>query len=60
MVSLALHGGDPMDFFKIHEYSNRIRDDFKKGKLFENLVEKHLLNNPHYLRLYYTPDDKKF
>jgi Zn-dependent M16 (insulinase) family peptidase len=44
--------------FKIHEYSNRIREDFKKGGLFEGLIDKHLSNNPHHLRLYYTPDDK--
>jgi len=27
--------------------------------LFEKLIEKHLSGNPHFLRLYYTPDDKK-
>ena len=36
-----------------------MREDFKAGGLFEGLIKKHLSENPHYLRLYYTPDDKK-
>ena len=59
MVSQSLHGGDPLNLFKINEYSQRIRSDFKKGGLFEGLIDKHLNSNPHFLRLYYTPDDKK-
>jgi len=59
MVSNALHGGDPLSIFKINDFSMKIRDDFKKGGLFENLIDKHLKENPHYLRLYYTADDKK-
>jgi Zn-dependent M16 (insulinase) family peptidase len=59
LVPYALHGGDPLTVFKINEFSQRLRDDFKKGKFFEGLVEKHMLGNPHYLRLLYTPDPKK-
>ena len=51
MVPYALHGGDPLAVFKINEYSARVRDDFSKGNFFENLVEKHLYNNKHYLKL---------
>ncbi len=57
MVPYALHGGDLLSTFKINEFSIRIREDFQKGGLFENLVEKHLKSNPHYLRLLYTADD---
>jgi Zn-dependent M16 (insulinase) family peptidase len=59
MVSSALHGGDLLSTFRINEYSLKIREDFKKGGLFENLVEKHFRSNPHYLRLLYTADDQK-
>lgn len=59
MVPLALHGGDPLDIFKINEFSDRIRSDFEKGGLFEGLIKKHLFLNSHYLRMYYTPDPKK-
>jgi presequence protease len=56
MVPYALHGGDPLSIFKINEYSNRIREDFKKGDLFQGLVQKYLLNNTHKLSLLAVPD----
>ena len=59
MVPYALHGGNPLSLFKINEYSQRIRDDFAKGGLFEGLIDKHLALNPHFLRLLYTADPKK-
>jgi presequence protease len=59
MTPYSLHGGDPLDLFRINEFSNKIREDFNKGDLFESLIEKHLLNNRHYLQLLYTADPKK-
>ena len=59
LVPYALHGGDPLSIFKINEFSAKIRNDYEKGSFFENLIDKHLLNNPHYLRLLYTPDAQK-
>ena len=59
MVPYALHEGDPLDMFKINEYSARIREEFANGGLFEGLIEKHLTKNKHYLKMLYTPDDKK-
>jgi len=59
MVPYALHGGDPLDMFKINEYSARIRADFEKGGLFEGLVEKHLAGNKHFLKMLYSPDGTK-
>ena len=56
MVPYALHGGDPLSLFKINEFSSRIREEFKNGGLFENLINKHLSSNSHYLRLMYTSD----
>jgi Zn-dependent M16 (insulinase) family peptidase len=59
MVPYAIHGGDPLSLFKINEFSSKIREDFKRGGLFENLVNKHLKSNPHYLKLLYTADPQK-
>lgn len=56
MVPYALHGGDPLSIFKINEYSQRIREDFKRGDLFQSLVRKHLLDNTHKLSLLAVPD----
>ena len=58
MVPYALHGGDPLSIFKINEYSARIREDFKKGGLFEGLVKKYLINNTHKLTLLAVPDQE--
>ena len=57
MIPTAIHGGDPLSSFRINEFSERIRKDFEAGGLFENLVDKHLLSNKHYLKLEYTPDE---
>jgi Zn-dependent M16 (insulinase) family peptidase len=59
LVPYALHDGDPLTVFKVDEFSKRIREDFNKGGLFEGLIEKHLIKNSHFLRLYYTPDSTK-
>jgi len=59
MTPYSLHGGDPLDLFRINEFSNKIREDFDKGGLFEGLIEKHLIKNRHYLQLLYTADPKK-
>lgn len=56
MVPYALHGGDPLSIFKINEYSQKIRDDYKKGGLFEGLVKKYLIENTHKLNLLAVPD----
>ena len=56
MVPYCLHGGDPLDLFKISEFSDRIRNDYKKGNMFESLIEKYLLKNNHMLKLQHIPD----
>lgn len=58
MVPYALHGGNPLDIFKIDEFSKKIREDFKKGGLFENLLRKYVAQNPHMLKLLFIPDQE--
>lgn len=59
LVPYAVHGGDPLSLFKIDEYSNKAREDFEKGGLFEGLVSKYLLNNEHHLRMTMAPDSEQ-
>lgn len=46
-----------MSFFKIDEYSRRIRDEFNQGGVFEELIQKYLLDNKHKIRLQLIPDE---
>ena len=59
MLPYALHEGNPLDMFKINEFSARIREEFASGGLFEGLIEKHLTSNKHFLKLLYSPDQGK-
>jgi len=59
MVPYALHGGDPLDLFRINEFSERIRADYAKGGFFESLIQKHMLENPEYLEMRYVADEEK-
>lgn len=45
MVPLCLHGGDPISFFKIDEYSKQVRGEFDKGNVFGDLIDKYFLSN---------------
>ena len=58
MVPFCLHGGDPLSFFKIDEYSKQMRQEFKSGRLFQDLIKKYLLDNNHKLRILHVPDEK--
>ena len=57
LVPFCLHGGDPLSFFKIDEYSSRIRKEYDEGGLFEGLIAKYFINNNHKLRLELIPDE---
>ena len=57
LVPFCLHGGDPLSFFKIDEFSKRIRKEYNQGGLFEGLIKKHFINNNHKLRLELVPDE---
>lgn len=45
MVPLCLHGGDPISFFKIDEYSRRVREEYDQGDVFGDLIDKYFLQN---------------
>ena len=56
MVPFCLHEGDALSFFKIDEYSKKVRQEFDEGSLFQGLIKKYLLDNPHKLRLLHVPE----
>jgi presequence protease len=55
MLSHTLHDGNPLDVFKLNEYSEKIRIDYKKN-LFQKLIEKYFFKNPHKIVLQMLPD----
>lgn len=59
MVPLCLHGGDPFSFFKIDEYSKRVRKEFDEGNVFGDLIEKYFIQNQQSLTLYSFPKTEK-
>eukprot|EP01022_Parablepharisma_sp_SALTPOND_P018942 TRINITY_DN3165_c0_g1_i1.p1 TRINITY_DN3165_c0_g1~~TRINITY_DN3165_c0_g1_i1.p1 ORF type:complete len:1146 (-),score=91.33 TRINITY_DN3165_c0_g1_i1:6051-9374(-) len=45
MIHLALYDSDPFLVFKTTEYANKLREDFEKTRIFQDLVQKYLLNS---------------
>jgi Zn-dependent M16 (insulinase) family peptidase len=56
MAPFCLHGGDPLAFFKIDEFSKRIRSEFSKKETFSGLINQYFINNEHKLKLQFLPD----
>lgn len=56
MLPFCLHHGDPLTFFKIDEFSKQIREDFKNGKVFNDLISKYITKNNFCLKLISLPD----
>lgn len=56
MIPFNLHDGNPTDALKAKQYSKQLRADFKKG-IFEDLIEKYILNNQHKVVLKFTPEE---
>ncbi|KAI8991000.1 peptidase M16C associated-domain-containing protein [Mycotypha africana] len=52
------NGVDPIDLLEINKNIDRLKSELSKGKFFENLIDKYLLNNKHTLTFIMRPDDK--
>lgn len=51
------HGGNPENGLKIHSLFDEVRASQKKNPhYFEDLIEKYLINNPHFVRATLVPD----
>lgn len=58
MLSYTIHDGNPLDVFKLNEFLQKIRADYKNN-LFSKLIEKYFLSNPHKLVIQMLPDSLK-
>jgi len=56
MLPYVLHGGNIIDFFKIDEFSKKIRKDVNEKRVFQELTKKYLIDNNHKLKLTFLPD----
>jgi Zn-dependent M16 (insulinase) family peptidase len=57
VVGSWLHGAPPIDQLRLNEHVARLRADLDGGQLFARLVQRHLLDNPHRVRLTAQPDN---
>ncbi len=53
---LKQHGGNPEDGLRVHTLFNQLREKVKDPKYLTGLIEKHLLQNPHYVRIAMLPE----
>ncbi len=56
MLGPWLHGDDPVSPLRLAEDIARIRQEAQAGPFFQNLLRRHLLDNPHRVTLLLRPD----
>jgi len=56
MSALLNHGEDQFETLRLNEKLTNLRENLEKGKYFEGLIEKYLLNNQHSVTLVMNPD----
>lgn len=57
--STVLHGGNPLDVWQIDEHLAWLRQQASDPNFMPSLIKKHLLDNPHRVRLTLSPDKGK-
>ncbi len=55
----AIHDGNPIDVWQIDEQLNWLREQVKDPRWLPELLKKHLVDNPHRVRLSLLPDAEK-
>jgi hypothetical protein len=56
LIGPWLHGDDPVTPLRLEENLSRLRAEIAAGSFFENLIRRHLLDNPHRVTLTLHPD----
>ncbi|MEF2279205.1 insulinase family protein [Deinococcus sp. YIM 134068] len=51
-----LYGGDPVTGLRLEAELGRLREDLRAGRVFEPMIERDLLDNPHRVTLVLAPD----
>lgn len=57
--STAIHDGNPIDVWQIDEHLAWLREQVKDPTWLPSLLQKHLVDNPHRVRVSLVPDDKQ-
>ncbi|MFA9486240.1 MULTISPECIES: insulinase family protein [unclassified Moraxella] len=57
--STVVHDGDPLDVWQIDEHLNWLRQQATDPSFMPSLIQKHLIDNPHRVRLTLSPDKDK-
>ncbi len=57
-LGAATHYGDPVGLLNLDPALERLRENAQQPDFVKQLIEKHLLNNPHRVTLTLTPDDQ--
>lgn len=57
--STAIHDGNPVDVWQIDEHLTWLREQVQDKNWLPNLLKKHLIDNPHRVRLSLVPDANK-
>lgn len=51
-----MHNNDPITPLKLNDNLEKLKNELDKGPFFENLIRKHLINNPHRVTLTLKPE----
>ncbi|WP_027460596.1 insulinase family protein [Deinococcus murrayi] len=54
-----LYGGDPVTGLRLDAQLSRLREDLSAGRVFEPMIERDLLENPHRVTLVLRPDPEE-
>lgn len=54
-----MYGGDPVTGLTIEAELERLREDLKKGRVFEHMIQESLLDNTHRITLSLVPDPEE-
>lgn len=57
--STVVHGGNPLDIWQIDDHLDWLRQQVKDPSFVPSLIKKHLIDNPHRVRLTLSPDKNK-
>lgn len=55
---LKQHGGDSEDGLRIHTLFNKLRQKVQDDSYLSQILRKHFIDNPHFVRLEMNPDEK--
>jgi Zn-dependent M16 (insulinase) family peptidase len=57
MLSSFISDGDCKEILEVNKNIEFVREAVKKGRFFEELIEKYFLNNPHHIKVLMKSDE---